>query len=278
MSETSSECADCGCSIRRAGPRGPQPTRCKTCAGRRQSLQSAAWDARRSAQYADQPHECLRCGRSVDRRVKNGPWPKYCPPCKKLRRRQQNQAHYDKHSAAYEAQLHKCVDCGKQVRRERRVGQLPKRCAVCLPTWRRKYNAEYNAAIRDLSRICCDCEQAFSVGEHSENWSKRCRPCDVRAKQDQRHDKNDRRHAREVNAESVSFSAVAVFERDGWICQLCRREVDFQLRWPDPEMATIDHVRPLSRGGAHVESNAQLAHLRCNLAKGARWDQNNESA
>lgn len=32
----------------------------------------------------------------------------------------------------------------------------------------------------------------------------------------------------------------------------------------------VDHVVPLSRGGAHVEGNLQLTHAVCNLKKGAR--------
>lgn len=31
---------------------------------------------------------------------------------------------------------------------------------------------------------------------------------------------------------------------------------------------SIDHVIPLSRGGAHAMGNVQSAHLRCNSSKG----------
>ena len=61
-----------------------------------------------------------------------------------------------------------------------------------------------------------------------------------------------------------------IFERDGWICQLCDAPVDRLLSYPDPGSASLDHIMPLSRGGHHVRSNVQLAHLFCNLSKGAR--------
>ena len=61
-----------------------------------------------------------------------------------------------------------------------------------------------------------------------------------------------------------------IFERDGWVCQLCDAPVDCLLSYPDPGSASLDHIMPLSRGGHHVRSNVQLAHLFCNLSKGAR--------
>lgn len=60
---------------------------------------------------------------------------------------------------------------------------------------------------------------------------------------------------------------LAVFERDGWICQLCGDPVDPELRHPAVMSATIDHVVPLSWGGDHSMENCQLAHLSCNSSK-----------
>lgn len=58
--------------------------------------------------------------------------------------------------------------------------------------------------------------------------------------------------------------------RDSWTCGLCDLPVDLELAWPDPLSKSLDHVVPLSRGGAHDPDNVQLAHLRCNTAKGNR--------
>lgn len=63
---------------------------------------------------------------------------------------------------------------------------------------------------------------------------------------------------------------LAIFTRDEWMCQLCGTEVDRTLRYPDPRSASLDHVAPLARGGAHLPDNCQLAHLSCNSRKGAR--------
>jgi endogenous inhibitor of DNA gyrase (YacG/DUF329 family) len=61
----------------------------------------------------------------------------------------------------------------------------------------------------------------------------------------------------------------AVFERDGWKCQICRKKVDPSLEWPDPMSASLDHIQPRSKDGDHVYANVRLAHLRCNLQKSA---------
>lgn len=61
-----------------------------------------------------------------------------------------------------------------------------------------------------------------------------------------------------------------IAERDGWKCGICGKHVRESLTYPHPLSKSLDHVIPLSRGGAHSPENAQLAHLRCNVRKGNR--------
>lgn len=53
-------------------------------------------------------------------------------------------------------------------------------------------------------------------------------------------------------------------------CAICSDPIDRSLPWPDPESASLDHIRPLSKGGAHDQGNVQWTHLVCNLRKGVR--------
>lgn len=62
----------------------------------------------------------------------------------------------------------------------------------------------------------------------------------------------------------------AIFERDGWVCGLCGKSIDPGLVFPHPLSATVDHIVPLSAGGAHSPENVQAAHLTCNARKGNR--------
>lgn len=66
-------------------------------------------------------------------------------------------------------------------------------------------------------------------------------------------------------AQVVPYDREGVFARDGWICQLCRQEVDPLLFYPDPMCASIDHITPLSAYGDDAPWNVQLAHLKCNV-------------
>ncbi|WP_425566396.1 HNH endonuclease [Nonomuraea roseoviolacea] len=78
------------------------------------------------------------------------------------------------------------------------------------------------------------------------------------------------RRALEYGSAVEAFANVEVFERDGWLCQLCGDPVDREADFPHPLYPTLDHIVPLSKGGEHSRANTQLAHYRCNLMKGAR--------
>jgi len=64
---------------------------------------------------------------------------------------------------------------------------------------------------------------------------------------------------------ALHFRVIA--ERDGWLCQLCGDPVEWDAAVPEPLAPTMDHIIPLSRGGAHHETNVQLAHFICNCRK-----------
>lgn len=78
------------------------------------------------------------------------------------------------------------------------------------------------------------------------------------------------RRAQQATTEVEIVSPLEVFERDGWLCGICGKSVSKELRWPDPMSASIDHVQPLSLGGAHTMDNLRCVHLRCNIVRGNR--------
>jgi 5-methylcytosine-specific restriction endonuclease McrA len=87
---------------------------------------------------------------------------------------------------------------------------------------------------------------------------------------ERRRENYQRRRALKRGADAEQITNVEVFERDGWVCGLCFEPVDRAVLWPDPLSASLDHILPLSRGGSHTLANVQLAHLGCNVEKGAR--------
>jgi len=66
------------------------------------------------------------------------------------------------------------------------------------------------------------------------------------------------------------FDPMAVFERDGWRCQICGVSTPKSRRGTCHANAPeLDHVVPISRGGQHTRANTQCACRACNGAKGA---------
>lgn len=58
-----------------------------------------------------------------------------------------------------------------------------------------------------------------------------------------------------------------VFENYNWVCGICNKKVDKTIPYPNTLSASLDHIKPLSKGGTHTYNNVQLAHLGCNLKK-----------
>lgn len=73
--------------------------------------------------------------------------------------------------------------------------------------------------------------------------------------------------ARKRRAFVELVSSARVYERDEWVCGICRTPIDRLAEHPDLMSASVDHVIPISRGGKHSMANVQAAHLVCNLRK-----------
>ncbi len=73
---------------------------------------------------------------------------------------------------------------------------------------------------------------------------------------------------RAIMAKGDDINHLLVFERDGWICNICGEIIDRRLRGDSWWRATLDHVIPLSRGGTHTWDNLAAAHWICNMKKG----------
>lgn len=77
-------------------------------------------------------------------------------------------------------------------------------------------------------------------------------------------EQNNQRHKRRAKKKGGDRIALDVlYNRDKGVCQVCKLPC---LR----KVASLDHIKPLSKGGKHIWSNVQLAHLVCNARKGNR--------
>jgi 5-methylcytosine-specific restriction endonuclease McrA len=89
----------------------------------------------------------------------------------------------------------------------------------------------------------------------------------------ERHASNSMRRARrKTNGLIERIDRREVFERDGWVCRICRQPVSQNEDFRHPLAPTIDHVVPLAVGGEHTIGNLQTAHRQCNELKGSGDD------
>ena len=122
--------------------------------------------------------------------------------------------------------------------------------------------------------VCKNCGQEFcmaTTGYDSEIYcSKKC--------QARWHNriKNDKRVKRMVSGDhDTDITLDKLFKRDGGVCYICGLSCDWtDIAEKDGAMIagdnypSIDHVKPLSKGGTHTWDNLKLACRRCNTAKG----------
>lgn len=78
-----------------------------------------------------------------------------------------------------------------------------------------------------------------------------------------------RKRARHYGVAYEPISRTKVFERDGYHCMLCGVKTKASAKVPDPLAPTVDHILPMSKGGAHLYTNVQCACFQCNTRKGA---------
>lgn len=69
-----------------------------------------------------------------------------------------------------------------------------------------------------------------------------------------------------------SVTLTKLYMRDEGICQICGRKIDFDCDSNSDFYPSIDHIRPLAKGGLHRWDNVQLACRRCNTIKSDSWE------
>jgi HNH endonuclease len=113
---------------------------------------------------------------------------------------------------------------------------------------------------------CPDDGQPNVIVRHRWHGSIRCLQCTARRWSK---DCNHKRRAWKAAAQVVeTIDPAAVFERDGYRCQICKRKT--RGRHPAKRSPTIDHIIPLAKGGDHSYLNVQCACFECNSTKGER--------
>lgn len=200
---------------------------------------------------------CVSCSASFERIGTRGPIPRFCLDCRAerqraaLRKSARQRRDRDPEGERAKARAYRKANPEKVRRldRDRHERDRAKRNAAA----RAWYDKNVDRA-RELARLSLLRQREVNLEGY-------------RAK---RAAIAQRRRAAIRGAEVERFEHSEVFERDGWICQLCGDPTDWTTHFPDPLSPSLDHIVPLSRGGEHSRANTQCAHLACNIRKGNR--------
>jgi hypothetical protein len=147
-------------------------------------------------------------------------------------------------SADFLARTSRCCFCSKECKY---LTQLANYCHI-VPTF--------------VEKICPECDKPFprtSSLEHKRYCSSDCRG----------RSQFRRRRAKLESAFVEDVGLGYLIKRDLGICQICKKKVNTRVRFPHPDSPSVDHVIPISKGGAHSKDNCQLAHYHCNCCKSA---------
>lgn len=176
------------------------------------------------------------------------------------------------------------------------VSRTEKLCSTCGEV---KPRAAFNKRSRSrdgMEPSCRSCRQAWQREHYERNRDERLRQCaEWYAANAERKNATSRAyyaanrdrlldHYREWFASRPGYRAEATRRRRAlmlgadvsdvdldalWtgLCALCDGALDREARWPDPDSPSVDHIVPLSRGGAHAQHNLQWTHLNCNVRK-----------
>jgi Restriction endonuclease len=77
----------------------------------------------------------------------------------------------------------------------------------------------------------------------------------------------DKRRAQKVGVGCENFDREEIFKRDGYVCQACKRKTRPEWDYNHSLFPTLDHIVPLSLGGAHTRANTQCLCRGCNNKK-----------
>lgn len=234
---------------------------------------------------------CLQCGTGFEPKM---PWGKFC--------NSKCQGKYRRDHPSYPPCI--CKNCGKEFipKASDRISYCSRECAF--EHKKAKPNrtgiiinhCDCGVIIKPKQKYCDECRkesERIRVKEtakqkHTANIKfKTCKQCgtvfipeygakrryfcsDICLRKYGRKQGKRKRKAVLKQVKHVAYNDMYIFKRDKWICQLCGKKVNPKWVGNHPLAPTIDHIIPISLGGADAPYNVQLAHRDCNKIKSNR--------
>jgi hypothetical protein len=201
---------------------------------------------------------CAHCRSQFSYEIKQGPGPLYCGgSCRNAAERHQRET----------STISKCEICASLFV-PKFGNKLTRTCGdKCYRERQRRVRQAVDAARPQRPPITCkQCGKVFLSSRPSHKAIYCSYKCQGLA---QRKEESARARLRMVTVESVN--PITVFNRDKWICQLCKRKTPRRLRGSyNARAPELDHIIPLAAGGEHSYRNTQCACRECNGRKRAK--------
>ena len=208
---------------------------------------------------------CAHCGKAIEGRLNNA---MYCGSrCKQGAWRAANPERVAELNALYSPKVRKvsayhalfCGQCGNAFGTRHKREYCSDQCHQ-----RAKY-----VSIAAPTRTCTCCSKVFDTPPFATKPTDFCSAaCAKRAKKRNKRVGKLKRSARLRGVFSESVDPFKVFDRDGWRCRLCGIKTPKSKRGSYNNNAPeLDHIIPLSKGGAHSYLNTQCACRKCNGLK-----------
>jgi hypothetical protein len=280
-------CRECGVSFTRVRQPGQKPKYCRSCAAeviRRSARERARLKAAARRLPPRMDGTCSDCLQPFSRHLPRGAFPSRCPTCTAERLRESARVRAARRRARVSAETRyvPCQACGAAL--ERQFGARQRSwCLPCYREHRRNIYHRKRSLVDPFRIVCADCGK--SVPSRFRDRRKRCDRCaairrgsltkqwlaiNPDRKRDYIRRKNGQNRAKRFNVARESFNNRDIFNRDRWICGICRRKISRKLRWPHPKSVSLDHIIPMSEGGPHTRANCRAAHVKCNLRRSNR--------
>lgn len=173
-----------------------------------------------------------------------------------------------------------CIDCGAPIKYSGR-GRPPVYCAECRKQHdkltRKKAYRKYMESEKGqkwLSEYMKSDSRKASDRKYYQNnkqsiKERQQRYCQTESGKRSRQTRKARRRAREAGVEHEPWTREEIIKRDKGICQVCGLPVYDYDDAPKRLKPQIDHIVPISAGGADKADNLRLTHAFCNNHKHA---------
>lgn len=151
-----------------------------------------------------------------------------------------------------------CKYCGKVFEGSKLKQYCSKECYQQKYFKQRALTAKPKAEYQNICKQCC---KPFTATRASRQY---CGiECSNRSHTAERARKQPYRKQSAKDKRAFRYS---IGQRDNWICGVCGQQIDKELKYPNPQSASLRHIQPLSKGGTHSKDNVQIVHLHCNSA------------